>query len=141
MNLVDANVLLYAIDSDGPNHARAKHWIDDALSRGDTIGFTWIVLLAFLRLATNPRVFPRPLSQDEAMGTVRDWLAQPASTVVEPTSRHLDVLAGLLQESGGAANLVNDAHLAAIAVEHDAAIVSFDRDFARFQGVRGRVPE
>ena len=98
------------------------------------------MLLAFLRLTTHPAVFPRPLSVGEATKIVRAWLAQPAALVVDPTARHADLLAGLLAEAGTAANLIGDAHLAALALEHDAVLVSFDADFGRFAGLRRETP-
>lgn len=140
MQLVDANVLLYAVNPASPQHAAARSWLDHSLSESEPVGFAWTVLLAFLRLATSAAVFPRPLATADAVGVLRDWLSQPASLVVEPTARHLDVLAGLLAESGTAGNLVADAHLAALAVEHDAALVSFDADFGRYAGVRWQRP-
>jgi toxin-antitoxin system PIN domain toxin len=140
MFVVDANVLLYAINEASPHHKRARPWLDDALSGREPVGFAWTVVLAFLRVATHPAVFPRPLTPEQAMAAVRDWLAQPSATIIEPTARHLDILAGLLIEAGTAANLVGDAHLAALAVERDATVVSFDADFGRFAGVRLQVP-
>ena len=140
MRLCDANVLLYAVNSDAPNHTAARSWLDGALSGGETIAFPWAVLLAFLRLATHPAVFPLPLGADAAIARVREWLRQPAATVAEPGSRHLEILAALVEESGVAGNLVSDAHLAALAIELDAELVSFDRDFARFAGLRWSVP-
>lgn len=107
---------------------------------GESVGFTWIVVLAFLRLSTHPAIFPRPLAGPEAVNLIRGWLGQPAALVVSPTARHLDILAGLIAEAGTAANLVSDAHLAALAVEHDAVIASFDADFGRFRGVRWEQP-
>ena len=95
MQLVDANVLLYAVDPDLPQHAPARGWLDGALAGAEPVGFAWIVLLAFLRLATHPGVFPRPLTVDEAAGVVELWLSQPPSVVVEPTGRHLALLRGL----------------------------------------------
>ena len=141
MRLVDANVLLYAVNEGSPQHRRARTWLDAALNGHEAVGFAWIVLLAFMRLATHRAVFPRPLDVGDAIGVVREWLAQPVALIVEPTPRHVDVLAGLLAESGTAGNLVNDAHLAALAVEHDALLTSFDADFARFRGVRWEQPE
>lgn len=140
MKVVDANVLLYAVNEDAPLHDRARGWLDRALGGRETVGFAWVALLAFLRLSTRADLFPRPLSLDEAMGTVEAWLSAPAAIVVEPTPRHPSVLRGLLEPFGTAANLVNDAHLAAIAVEHGAEVVSFDRDLGRFPGVRWEEP-
>jgi uncharacterized protein len=140
VNLVDANVLLYAVDEDAPLHSSAISWLDPALAGREAVGFAWIVLLAFVRLSTHPAIFPNPLATDQAFDVVESWLAQPASIVLDPTVRHLSVLRGLLTQLGTAANLVSDAHLAALAVEHGAEIVSFDADFGRFPGVRWRRP-
>jgi len=98
------------------------------------------VLLAFLRLSTRPGLFPHPLTAAEAVRVVELWLSSPAAVVLNPSDRHLALLTGLLTESGTAANLVNDAHLATLALEHGAEVVSFDRDFARFAGIRWSVP-
>ncbi len=141
MLLVDANVLLHAIDRGAPRHRAARRWMVAALGGAETVGFPWIALLAFLRLATHPSIFPRPLSPADAVSAVEGWLGAPAAMTVDPSPRHLALLSGLLIEAGTAGNLVNDAHLAALALEHDATIVSFDRDFDRFSGVRRRVPE
>jgi hypothetical protein len=140
MWLPDANVLLYAVNSDAPNHDVARSWLDGALSGGRTVGFTWSVLLAFLRLSTHPAIFPRPLEVEEASEQIRAWLRGPTATIVEPGGRHVDLLASLLAASGVGGNLVGDAHLAAIAMEHGAELVSFDRDFARFAGLRWTLP-
>jgi toxin-antitoxin system PIN domain toxin len=140
LRLVDANVLLYAVNTAEPHHRQARAWLDAGLSSDETIGFSWTVVLAFVRLATHRAVFPRPLDAGRAIGVVRSWLGQPSAIIVEPTVRHLDVLAGLLAEAGTAGNLVGDAHLAALAIEHDATIVSFDADFGRFAGLRWEMP-
>jgi hypothetical protein len=140
VRIVDANVLLYAVNVASPHHARARAWLDGALAGREPVGFAWTVVLAFVRLATHPVVFERPLTPAEATDVVRAWLAQPPAIVVEPTPRHADLLAALLAEAGTAANLVNDAHLAALALEHDAVLVSFDADFGRFAGLRREVP-
>lgn len=140
MKLVDANVLLYAVNRSSAQHERARTWLDDALSGGASVGFAWVALLAFLRIGTRPGLFPRPLSATEASGVVQDWLAQPAAQVLSPTARHPFVLADLLAHVGVGGNLVNDAHLAALAIEHRAEIVTYDTDFARFPGVRWVMP-
>ena len=140
MLIVDANVLLHAVNRDSPEHRPARVWLDAALAGPETIGFPWTVLLAFLRVSTHPAVFSQPLAAQDAIATVRSWLAQPTAAIVEPSSRHLGILGGLLAATGTAGNLVNDAHLAALAVEHAAVLVSFDNDFARFDGLDWRSP-
>jgi toxin-antitoxin system PIN domain toxin len=141
MRIVDANVLIYAVNREAEHHAAAQRWLDEALNGREPVAFSWTVLLAFLRITTHPAIFPRPLSTQDAVAVLRAWVAQPVAVVVEPTPRHVDVLAGLLGEAGTAANLVNDAHLAALALEHDAVLVSFDADFGRFAGLRREVPK
>ena len=141
MLLVDANVLLYSVNTAAEQHVRARTWLDRVLGDDEPVGFAWTVILAFLRLATHPGVFRSPLDLDDAVGVLRDWLGQAPALVVQPTTRHLDLLAGLLGEAGTAGNLVSDAHLAALAVEHDATLVSFDTDFGRYRGLRWRQPE
>jgi uncharacterized protein len=138
--IVDANVLLYAVNESMRQHAQAKRWVEGALSGEEPVGFAWVVLLAFVRIATLPALSPDPLTPQDACGLVEDWLGADPATVVAPTARHLGVLRGFLEESGTAGNLTTDAHLAALAVEHGARICSFDRDFARFRGVRCFAP-
>jgi toxin-antitoxin system PIN domain toxin len=140
VRIVDVNVLLYAVNASSTHHRRARKWLDDALGGPEPVGFTWTVLLAFLRLATHRAVFERPLTVTEAADVAREWLGRPGAMVVEPSSRHLDLVAGLLQPAGTAGNLVADAHLAALAVEHGGVVVSFDTDFRRFAGVRVETP-
>lgn len=140
MQVVDANVLLYAVNEDSPRFSEAKRWLDRALNGSEMVGFTWVVLLAFLRLIGHPRVFPRPLSTEQALDLIEAWLQRPSAVILDPTDRHLEIVRGLLAPLGTAANLVNDAHLAAIAVEHGAEVVSFDADFTRFPGLRWKSP-
>jgi toxin-antitoxin system PIN domain toxin len=137
---MDANVLLYAVNVDAPHHTPAREWMDDALNGLEPVGFSWVVLLAFLRLSTRPGLSPQPLDFETAAGVVETWLAAAPSVVLHPTPRHLAILHGLLGALGTAGNVVNDAHLAALALEYGADVVSFDRDFSRFPGVRLRLP-
>jgi toxin-antitoxin system PIN domain toxin len=136
VRIVDANVLIYAVNEASSHHEAARTWLDDALGGDETVGFSWSVVLAFLRLTTHPAVFANPLDAARATAIVRAWTGQPTARLIDPTPRHLDVLSGLLAESGTAANLVSDAHLAALAIEHDATLVTFDADFGRFRGLR-----
>lgn len=140
MNLVDANVLLYAVNSDTTHHDRARRWLDGALSGDDTVAFSWIVLLAFVRVSTKIGLFPAPLTVEKAMNRVDAWLAAGPAIVVVPTVDHVSILRRLLDQVGTGGNLVNDAHLAALAIEHRCGIVSFDNVFARFDGVSWRPP-
>ena len=83
MKLVDANVLLYAVNSDAPHHEASRAWLDRSLSGDATVAFSWIALLAFVRLSTKPGLFPSPLTTDEAFDRVDAWLAAPPAVVVE----------------------------------------------------------
>ncbi|MBI2704877.1 MAG: type II toxin-antitoxin system VapC family toxin [Actinobacteria bacterium] len=140
MNLVDANVLIYAVNESDPKHEVSREWLDSALGGPEAVAFSWFVLLAFLRLTTKVGLLPDPLPVADAMATIGLWLDQPPSVVVGPTERHLGVLRGLLLESGTGGNLTSDAHLAALSIEHGATIISHDADFSRFDGVRWRRP-
>jgi uncharacterized protein len=140
VKLVDANVLLYAVDEGSPHHEAAKSWLEGQLSGPETFGFAWAVLLAFIRLGTNPRVFEKPLSGEEALDLVDSWLDQPNVTLLHPTDRHSQLLRELLAPLGTAGNLTSDAHLAALAIEHGAELCSGDADFGRFAGVEWTNP-
>lgn len=140
MRLPDANVLLYAVDRDSPHHAPARRWLETNLSGTRTVGFAWSVLLAFLRLSTRAQVFSSPLTPQEAFDLVDEWLSRPCATILHPTDRHSIVLRQLIEPLGTAGNLMPDAHLAALAMEHGGEVCSADADFARFSGVRWHNP-
>ena len=140
MKLTDVNVLLYAVDAGAPRHLPAKSWLETQLSGTETFAFAWVVLLAFLRLSTNPRIFQEPLEVAEALDIVDGWLAQPCAALVPPTDRHPAALRDLLAPLGTAGNLTTDAHLAALAIEHGAELCSCDADFSRFPGLRWSNP-
>ncbi len=135
MKLLDANVLLYALDDTSARHTGAKAWVDAALSGSEEVGFAWVVLLAVVRLTTKAAVFARPLRAAEAFDIIDDWLAQPCATILHPTIRHAALLRGFLSAAGTAGNLTTDAHLAALSVEYGATIATYDADFSRFPGV------
>ena len=140
MKLVDANILLYAVNTDAAHHERSVRWLDSALSGADTVAFAWVALLAFVRLSTKAGLFPSPLGVEGAMDRVDAWLGAAPAVVVEPTVDHQRILRDLLRPLGSGGNLVNDAHLAALSIEHRCGIVSFDNDFDRFAGVDWTAP-
>ena len=140
MILVDANLLVYASASSSPRHVAARDWLDARLNGTTRVGLPWPSLLAFLRLVTNPRVFERPASIDQAWRQVETWLGCDLVWIPEPGSRHRAILGGLLRASGATANLVPDAHLAALAIEHGLVLCSCDGDFARFRDVKWQNP-
>lgn len=140
MLIVDANLLLYAINRDSREHDLAQGWLREALGGPEAVAFPWAVLLTFVRLATHPSVFAQPLSAEEAADLLERWLQASPAVTLPPTRQHLSLLRGLLTQVGTAGNLVMDAHLAALALEHGATVVSFDRDFGRFPGVSWRLP-
>lgn len=141
MALVDANVLLYAVNSDAQHHDVARRWLDGALSGSSPVHFAWLPLLAFVRLASREGLFPRPLTVDDAFDRVDAWLSQPTALLVSPGLGHSGLMRRLLATTGSGGNLVNDAHLAALAIENRCAVASFDRDFARFPGVEWFAPD
>ena len=140
MILVDANLLVYAHVRSFAEHEAARRWLDGQLNGTARVGLPWPSLLAFLRLVTNPRVFERPESTAEAWRQVRAWLATDNAWIPQPTERHLDVFGAQLSVPGLSGNLVPDAHLAALAIEHGLVLCTTDGDFARFSGLRWQNP-
>ena len=140
MKLIDLNILLYVVNEDSVHHAPVLSWWEQALNGDEPLGLPWTVLLGFLRIATNPDIFPRPLSSEAAVGKITVWLSLNNTRLVQEKEEHWSVLRALLTEAGTAANLVTDAHLAALAISHGAELVSCDTDFARFKGLRRHNP-
>lgn len=140
MILVDADLLLYAKIRDFPQHEDARAWLDGRLNDVAGVGLPWQSLLAFVRLASNPRVFQRPLPASEAWVQVEEWLSCRNVWVPEPTERHGEILRVLLGSVGNRSNLIPDAHLAALAMEFGLILCSSDADFGRFDGLRWQNP-
>jgi uncharacterized protein len=138
--LVDANILIYAHVSSFAQHAIARDWLDEQLSGSNRVGLPWASVLAFMRLVTNPRVFEQPEPTADAWRQVVQWLGCETVWIPQPTERHVEVLGGFLRLPGRQANLVPDAHLAALAMEHGLILCSADGDFARFPGLRWKNP-
>lgn len=134
--LVDANLLMWAHHRQFPHHEQARRWIADTFSDLSSVGLPWPSLLAFVRLSTHPRILQRPLDVATAPQTVATWLARPNVHAPGPTERHLMLLGEMLAGGRAAGNHAPDAHLAALAVEWGLVLVSADRDFARYPGLR-----
>lgn len=136
MMLVDANLLIYAIDADSVHHDGVRPWWEDLLSGPETVGLPWLVILAFLRITTHPRIMQRPLPVDEALAYVERWLAVPGVEVVDAPPGLYPQLAAELRTSGTGGNLTTDAFLAVLARSLGATLCSADEDFRRFRNVR-----
>jgi toxin-antitoxin system PIN domain toxin len=134
--LIDLNLLLYAVNTGAEVHRPAKKWLEEVLSGEEAVAIPWIVILGFLRVATNRRVWSKPLTADQAMRVVDGWVGLDQVVLLHPGKDHWPIVKRLLQRSGTAANLTTDAHLAALAIEHDCELCSTDRDFAEFTGLR-----
>ncbi len=134
--LVDANILLFAIDASSHFHVSARSWLTSALNGPQRVGLPWQVLAAFVRVATHPRAFQQPLSPQIAWTYVEEWLAWDAVWIPSPTPRHQGVLGSLITSYHLRGNLVSDAQLAALAIEHGLTVCSADTDFARFAEIR-----
>ena len=136
MIVPDINLLLYAYDSDSPFHRKAAAWWQGCLSGTEPVGLAQIVVFGFVRIGTNGRVFRNPMTSLEAVEHVRTWQAQPVVHILEPRADHVAQVLKLLETLGTAGNLVTDAQLAALALEHGAVLHTADADFLRFRGLR-----
>jgi toxin-antitoxin system PIN domain toxin len=136
MKLLDANILLYAYNSDSPHHETCRAWLERAFNAAEPLALPWQTLLAFIRIATNPRASSRPLSSEQACDIVSRWLEHPNVTIVTAAERFWTILREQIVEARVSGPLVTDAALAALALEHGAVLCSTDRDFRRFRGLR-----
>jgi toxin-antitoxin system PIN domain toxin len=137
--LVDTNLLVYAAAAELPQHERARSWLDRQLNGITGVGMPWSSLLGFVRLISNPRLFTRPVSVADAWGQVERWSSLLPVWVPQPAERHSEILSRLISQAGRS-DLVPDAHLAALALEYDLTLMTTDRDFARFDGLRWENP-
>lgn len=126
MKLIDLNLLIYSTNSDSPHHSKARGWLESVLSGEETVAFAWVVILGFVRVTTRPGAFARPLTLEQAFGTVDGWLSRSCVAVLHPGKKHWPVLRGLLQQAGTGGSLSTDAHLAALALEYGATLCSSD---------------
>jgi toxin-antitoxin system PIN domain toxin len=140
MKLLDVNIVLAAHREDHPDYPVASRWLAGLVNGGERFGVPWLVWWSFLRLATNRRIFPVPTPIDDALAFITAVRAQPQHIGVEAGIRHLDVLTETCAQGQASGDLLPDAALAALAFENGCEVVSFDRDFARFPGLRWITP-
>lgn len=136
MILSDANILIYAYNTDAVNHEKCKNWLAEQFSKPEPFAFSWQTITAFLRITTTPRIFPQAFTQAEVHGFVNDWLACQNVKILTPTGRHWQIFERLLVETKITGAKTMDAHLAALALEHGVTLATTDRDFATFKGLK-----
>ncbi len=140
MKIVDLNVLLYVVNENTPHHQTLLDWWESAVNGDESVGLPWVVLLGFLRITTNPKIFPNPLEPATAISKINTWLSLANTYLVTEKDEHWEILRTMLADAGTAGNLTTDAHLATLAISHGAVLVSCDSDFARFRGLRWENP-
>ena len=140
MIVLDTNILLYAYNPSFAQHEAARTWLEQTLGHPSPVGLPWSTIMAFLRISTNPRAFPRPLTPGEAVDIVAGWLAHPTVLIIQPGERHWEILQGVLLAAQARGPQVMDAHLAALTIEHGAVLCTTDRSFRLFAGLRTRNP-
>jgi toxin-antitoxin system PIN domain toxin len=138
--LLDANLLLSAVHKGAARHEQASAWLTERLNGPRRVGFPWQSISAFLRISTHPRAFERPLGPATAWERVDDWLAAPVAWIPQPGREYARILGELMSSHDVRGNLVPDAALAALAIEHGVVLVSTDTDFARFRELRWENP-
>ena len=140
MTLVDLTLLLAAVNTRAPMHKAARKWWEEKLNSEDRVGLSWLVILGFIRLTTHPKILPEPLLLADAIALVDGWLARPNVQIIQVTQQHWNILQNMLHAVGHGAALTMDAHLACLAIEHDAEIATADEDFSHFPGLKWRNP-
>jgi len=140
VKIVDVNILVYVTNMQDDAHPRVKAWWDNALQADEPVGLTWHALIGFVRLATTPKVFSQPLPVPAALSKTAAWLSHSNTRLIQETAAHAELFAELLAALGTAGKLTSDAHLAALAISHNATLVSCDTDFARFRRLKWENP-
>ena len=136
MIIPDINLLLYTYDTDSPFHEKAAAWWQHCMSGTEPVGLPPVVLFGFVRVSTSKAAFAKPLTVAEAARHVSSWIAQPVTQVLQTGASHITPVLTLLEGLGTGGNLVTDAQIAALAIDHHAVVHTSDTDFARFPGVR-----
>ena len=140
MKIVDVNILLYVTNTAAEAHRRVKGWWDIALEGNEPIGLTWHAIIGFVRISTTPKMFPQPLSVEQALAKIAAWIGHANTRIIQETAEHAQLFAELLTAIGTAGKVTSDAHLAALAISHNATLVSCDTDFARFRRLKWENP-
>ncbi len=140
MIVPDVNLLVYAYNEAAPFHEQARRWWEGVVNGSERVGVPWLVAAGFVRLLTHPSVRERPATPTQAVDYVEEWFRYPNVTPLNPGTEHLRLFRAALDAAGVGANLVTDAHVAALAMEHQAEVHSNDADFGRFPGLRWRNP-
>ena len=140
MILPDLNLLVYAHNPRAVQHPEALRWWSECLASNEGIALAWIVISGFVRITTHPKLFERPMSVEDAVGRVEEWLSLPHVHLVHPSQSHFTTWSSLLKQIGTAGNLTTDAHLAALAMERNLILQTNDADFARFSGLKWNNP-
>jgi toxin-antitoxin system PIN domain toxin len=140
MILPDVNVLIYAFRQDSPHHAVCRIWLAEVIEGDARFALSPLALSAFVRVTTNPRAFRSPSTLTEAFDFCRNLMGQPHCQIVEPGERHWDIFERICVESDTRGPRVSDAWFAALAIEWDCDLITFDRDYARFRGLKWRTP-
>jgi toxin-antitoxin system PIN domain toxin len=138
--LLDANLLLYAVHERAKQHEAAREWLTQQLNGRRRVGFPWQSIGAFLRISTHPRAFDRPLAASVAWDRVNDWFATPVAWIPQAGPAYRELLGELISRYDVRVNLIPDAALAALAIEHGITLISSDTDFARFKELRWEDP-
>lgn len=134
--IIDANILIYAVDTESQHHEVAHRWLTNAMNGPERLGLPWVSLIAFQRITTHSRIYRSPLDPTQASDIIQAWLEHPNTWVPSAGERHAGILRSLTVRSGATGNLVTDAHLAALAIEHGASLASFDEDYRNFPDLR-----
>lgn len=136
----DVNLLIYAHNRRAPQHQKALDWWNRCLAGHDGVALAWVVILGFVRITTHPKIFERPMSVDQALGRVEEWLTLPQVQLVHPAQTHFQTWSSMLKQLGSAGNLTTDSHLAALAMERGLVLHTTDADFSRFPRLKWRNP-
>mgnify|MGYP001587983087 CR=1 FL=1 len=137
MRAIDTNVLIFGVMSSSAHHTRSRELLDELAGGSLPWGIPWPCLYEFLRVVTHPRVFHPPMPVEEALGDLTRILESPSVVLLSETPRHAQVMEEVIRQSGVRGNLIHDAHVAALCLEHGASeLITGDRDFLRFAGLR-----